>query len=41
MTFIIDRIRMVLFGIAITILGAISPRLTLGVMHNVLENRNT
>ena len=32
-----DRIRLVLFGIAVSILGVISPSKTLQIVHNVLD----
>jgi hypothetical protein len=37
MKFITDRIRLVLFGIAVSILGVISPSKTLQILHRVLD----
>jgi hypothetical protein len=39
MKFITYRIRMVFFGIAVSILGVISPLKTLQIVHNVLDRR--
>ena len=39
MKFITDRIQLVLFGIAVSILGVISPSKTVEILHNVLDRR--
>jgi hypothetical protein len=39
MKFITDRIRMVLFGIAVVFLGAISPSIAVQSLHRALDRR--
>lgn len=39
MKFITDRIRLVLFGIAVVCLGVISPPKTVQILHRALDKR--